>query len=61
VRSLTSVMVHIGQSNAPVSLMSERLSHPDRTLLPAPAPPGALALIGVGYPELAGGPSGFVS
>ncbi len=61
VRSLASLMVHIGQQNAPVSLMSERLAHPDRAFLPAPAPPGALALISVGYPELAGGPSGFVS
>ncbi len=61
VRSLTSVMVQIGQQNAPISLMSERLERPDRAFLPAPAPPGALALVGVGYPELAGGPSGFVS
>jgi tRNA pseudouridine38-40 synthase len=61
VRSLTSLMVFIGQAKAPVSLMKERLEHPDRQHLPSPAPPGALALVGVGYPEFAGGPSGFVS
>ncbi len=61
VRSLTSVMVAIGQAKEPVSLMKERLEVPDRALLASPAPPRGLALIGVGYPELAGGPSGFVS
>jgi tRNA pseudouridine38-40 synthase len=61
VRSLTAAAVAVGRGAAPVSLVADRLSTPSRVGLPPPAPPGGLSLIGVGYPELAGGPSGFVS
>ncbi len=61
VRSLTSALIAVGQGRVPVSLVGQRLLTPLRTDMPAPAPPGGLCLIGVGYDELAGGPSGFVS
>ena len=60
VRSLTSVLVAIGQGQLNENVMRERLESHQRDLLPAPAPAGGLSLIAVGYDEFAGGPSGFV-
>ena len=60
VRSLVSTMVAIGQGTLPENTIKGRLESLKRDHLPAPAPPGGLALIGVGYEEFAGGPSGFV-
>ncbi len=60
VRSLTGTMIAIGQGKRPISLISERLESGNREALPTPAPAAGLALVGVGYPEFAGGPSGFV-
>jgi len=61
VRSLTSTMVAIGRAQMPVSTVADRISTLSRQGLPPPAPAAGLSLIGVGYDELAGGPSGFVS
>ena len=60
VRCLTSTLVAIGQGALPQSTVKERLESLERDFLPAPAPAQGLSLIGVGYGELAGGPSGFV-
>ena len=60
VRCLTSTLVAIGQGSIPQSTVKERLESLERDFLPAPAPAQGLSLIAVGYPELAGGPSGFV-
>jgi tRNA pseudouridine38-40 synthase len=60
VRSLTAVMVAIGQGHLAESTIKGRLESLERDHLPPPAPPGGLSLIGVGYDEFAGGPSGFV-
>ncbi len=60
VRSLTSTLVAIGQGKLPESTIPERLASHRRDHLPAPAPAGGLSLVGVGYGEFAGGPSGFV-
>ena len=60
VRSLVSTMVAIGQGNLDENTIKGRLESLERDHLPAPAPPGGLCLIGVGYGEFAGGPSGFV-
>jgi tRNA pseudouridine38-40 synthase len=60
VRCLTSTLVAIGQGRLPESTVKERLESLQRDQLPAPAPASALCLVAVGYPELAGGPSGFV-
>jgi len=60
VRSLVSTMVAIGQGTLSENTIKGRLESLERDHLPAPAPPGGLALIGVGYEEFAGGPSGFV-
>ena len=60
VRCLTSTLVAIGQGRLPESTVKERLESLRRDHLPAPAPASALCLVGVGYPEFAGGPSGFV-
>ena len=60
VRSLTSTLVAIGQGKLPASTISERLESHQREHLPPPAPAGGLSLVGVGYGEFAGGPSGFV-
>ena len=61
VRSLTSALVAVGQGKLPESEIVSRLASRDRTGLPSPAPAAGLALIGVGYPEFAGGPSGLVA
>jgi tRNA pseudouridine38-40 synthase len=60
VRCLTSAMVAIGQGKLPENEVAERLVSLDRYLLPGPAPAAGLALVGVGYPEFAGGPAGFL-
>ncbi len=60
VRSLTSTLVAVGRGVLDVAGVEAALARGERGPLPAPAPPGGLSLIGVGYPELAGGPSGFV-
>ena len=60
VRSLTSALVAIGQSKLPESTIYERLESHRRDHLPAPAPAGGLSLVGGGYGQFAGGPSGFV-
>ncbi|MBU6233606.1 MAG: tRNA pseudouridine(38-40) synthase TruA [Acidobacteria bacterium] len=61
VRSLASALVAVGQGHVAPSEISHRLETPDRAGLPAPAPAAGLALVGVGYPEFAGGPSGLVT
>ena len=60
VRSLTSTLVAIGQGKLPETTIPERLASHRRDHLPAPAPAAGLSLVGVGYGEFAGGPSGFV-
>jgi len=60
VRCLTSTMVAIGQGALPENTVKERLESLTREFLPPPAPASGLALLGVGYEEFAGGPSGFV-
>jgi tRNA pseudouridine38-40 synthase len=60
VRSLVSTMVAIGQGALSENTIKGRLETLERDHLPPPAPPGGLSLIGVGYEEFAGGPSGFV-
>jgi tRNA pseudouridine38-40 synthase len=60
VRSLVSTMVAIGQGSLDENTIKGRLESLERDHLPPPAPPGGLSLIGVGYEEFAGGPSGFV-
>jgi len=61
VRSLTSAIVAVGQGKWAISDLRDRLEAPERRGLPSPAPAAGLSLIGVGYSELAGGASGFVS
>jgi hypothetical protein len=53
-------MIAIGQGTLAENTIKGRLESLERDHLPAPAPPGGLSLIGVGYEEFAGGPSGFV-
>ena len=60
VRCLTSTLVAIGQGRLGPETVAERLASLERAFLPPPAPARGLSLVGVGYPELAGGPSGFV-
>ena len=60
VRCLTSTMVAIGQGQLDQNTLKDRLTSLSREHLPPPAPAGGLSLIGVGYEEFAGGPSGFV-
>jgi tRNA pseudouridine38-40 synthase len=60
VRCLTSTMVAIGQGRLAQNTVKERLESLKRDHLPPPAPAGGLSLIGVGFDEFAGGPSGFV-
>ncbi|MEO9180049.1 MAG: tRNA pseudouridine(38-40) synthase TruA [Acidimicrobiales bacterium] len=61
VRCLTSLMVEIGQGRWPENTVSDRLETLLRDHLPSPAPAEGLTLIGVGYEEFNGGPSGRVS
>ena len=61
VRSLVAALVAVGQHRLSPQEFSERLAVPNRTGLPSPAPAAGLSLMAVGYPELAGGPSGSVS
>ena len=60
VRSLTSTLVAIGRGELPEDEVVRRRASRRRDHLPPPAPAAGLALVGVGYPELAGGASGFV-
>ncbi len=60
VRSLTSTLVAVGGGELTPSEVAEALWTGRRAGLPAPAPAGGLSLMGVGYDQLAGGPSGFV-
>ena len=60
VRNLVSTMVAVGRGEIPENTIKERLETPQRDHLPSAAPPEGLSLIGVGYEEFAGGPSGFV-
>ena len=60
VRALTSTLVAIGKGALPESTITERLDSHQRDHLPPPAPAGGLSLVGVGYDQFAGGPSGFV-
>ena len=61
VRSLTATLVAVGQGKMGIHEVAERLVSADRVGLPSPAPAAGLALIGVGYPAFAGGPSGLVT
>jgi tRNA pseudouridine38-40 synthase len=58
VRSVTSTMVAIGQGRLEVDEITRRLASHDRAHLPPPAPASGLALVGVGYDDVDGGPSG---
>jgi tRNA pseudouridine38-40 synthase len=60
VRCLTSTMVAIGQGRLDQNTVKERLESLERVHLPPAAPAGGLSLVGVGYDQFAGGPSGFV-
>ncbi|MBW4029355.1 MAG: tRNA pseudouridine(38-40) synthase TruA [Acidobacteria bacterium] len=60
VRSLTAVLVAVGQGRLAESVVPERLASHRREHLPALAPAAGLSLVGVGYGAFAGGPSGFV-
>jgi tRNA pseudouridine38-40 synthase len=60
VRCLTSTMVAIGQGRLDEKTVKERLASLKRDHLPPAAPAQGLSLVGVGFAELAGGPSGFV-
>lgn len=60
VRCLTSTMVSIGQGKLPETTVKQRLESTERAHLPPPAPARGLSLVGVGYDQFAGGPSGFV-
>lgn len=60
VRCLTSTVVSIGQGRLDQNTLKVRLESLNREHLPPPAPAEGLSLIGVGYEEFAGGPSGFV-
>jgi len=60
VRCLTSTMVSIGQGKLPETTVKQRLESTHRDHLPPPAPARGLSLVGVGYDQFAGGPSGFV-
>jgi len=59
VRCLVSTMVAIGRGELPEATLADRLASHERDRLPSPAPPGGLALVGVGYGPEYGGPSGY--
>ncbi len=58
VRALVGTMVAVGAGRLPSGIVAERLLAATHDGLPAPAPATGLALVAVGYPEEAGGPSG---
>ena len=60
VRSLTSTMVAMGRGDLAPDTIEQRLQSRQRAGLPPPAPAAGLCLVGVGYEQFAGGPSGFV-
>ena len=60
VRCLISVMVEIGQGKWPEETVHERLENFERDHLPSPAPAEGLSLVGVGYEDGVGGPSGLI-
>ena len=60
VRSLVGAFVAVGQGRLGPEVVTERLNTPNRANLPAPAPAAGLCLVGVGYPQVDGGPSGFL-
>ena len=60
VRSLVSALVAVGQGRLSGEEITRRLGEPARAGLPSPAPAPGLCLVGVGYDEVDGGPSGFL-
>ncbi len=58
VRSLVGAMVAVGRGLADEGFVTARLHQPSRVGLARPAPPGGLALVGVGYDARDGGPTG---
>lgn len=61
VRSLTAAFVAVGQGAKPPTFLADRLLVASRDGMPSPAPAQGLSLIGVGYPQFAGGPFGLVT
>lgn len=60
VRSLVATLVAVGKGHLSGEEISRRLAAPARAGLPSPAPAPGLCLVGVGYDEVDGGPSGFL-
>ena len=58
VRCLTSTLIEIGQGRLVEQTIPDRLEDHAREHLPSPAPAEGLSLIGVGYDDAVGGPSG---
>ena len=58
VRSLVGAMVEVGRGTLDESFVASRLDQSGREGLARPAPPGGLALVGVGYDPRDGGPAG---
>ncbi|MGC8509396.1 MAG: tRNA pseudouridine(38-40) synthase TruA [Acidimicrobiales bacterium] len=58
VRSLVGAMVAVGRGTQDEGFVTGRLHEASRVGLARPAPPGGLALVGVGYDSRDGGPAG---
>ncbi len=58
VRSLVGAMVAVGAGRLDEALVADRVGQASRVGLASPAPPGGLALVGVGYDARDGGPGG---
>ncbi len=58
VRRLVGSLVAVGRGELEPEEIAARLQSGDARRLPAPAPAAGLALVGVGYDDLHGGPSG---
>ncbi len=58
VRRLVGAFVDVGRGRLAITDLAARLESGDPAGLPAPAPAAGLALVGVGYDERHGGPSG---